>query len=108
MRSHMSRKTRAMLAAGFVIFVAGTSGAAYVGSRGSHGASAATTKVQVLYANRGVDAGTAGSTALASGQIRVRQVDPSAVPTNAVTEPSQLSGRVATSAIAPGTTLTTD
>jgi pilus assembly protein CpaB len=104
----MSRKTRAMLVAGFVIFVAGTSGAAYVGTRGSRSAGAATAKAQVLYANRAVDAGTAGSTALASGQIRVRQVDPSAVPSNAVTEASQLSGRVASSAIAAGTTLTTD
>ncbi len=108
MRSRLSRKTRAMLVAGFVIFVAGTSGAAYVGSRGNRDAGTGAQKAQVLYASRDVDAGTTGSSALSSGQIRVRQVDASSLPPNAVTEASQLSGRVASAVIPAGTTLTTD
>lgn len=104
----MSTKTRAMLVAGFVIFVAGTSGAAYVGSRGNRDTGTGAQKAQVLYAARGVDAGTAGATALASGQVRVRQIDASTLPPNAVTEPSQLSGRVASAAIPAGTTLTAE
>lgn len=109
MRSRMSNRTKAMLVAGFLIFVAGTSGAAYVGSRGSRASGGgAAAKSQVLYASRAIDAGTAGSTALATGQIRTREADVATLPPNSVTDPSQLSGRVASATIAPGTVLTSD
>jgi Flp pilus assembly protein CpaB len=55
-----------------------------------------------------VPAGTAGATALADGRIRTKAADVATRPANAVTDPTQLSGRVAGAAIPAGTIVTTD
>lgn len=109
MRTPMARRTRATLAVGFVIFVGGTSTAAYLGTRG-HGATTptATGQVSVLYAAGAVPAGTAASTALADGRIRSKNLAAAQVPAGAVTDAAQLSGRVATGDIATGTVVTAD
>jgi pilus assembly protein CpaB len=93
--------------AGFAIFVAGGAGAAYLGSR--HGGAAdATSRVEVHYAAAAVAPGTAWGTALAEGVVRTKQVASASRPVNAVTDPSQLAGRVAAGAIPPGAIVTTD
>ena len=108
MRTAMATKTKAMLAIGFLVFVVGTAGAAYLGSRGSGSASqSGAGSVQVLYAARSVAVGTAASTALADGSIRTKAVSSGSRPADAVIDASQLSGRVANDAIAAGTVVTT-
>jgi Flp pilus assembly protein CpaB len=104
----MTRRTRTTLLAGLVVLVAGGGGAVFLGTRGSAPAQTSTAGVRVYYAAAAVPAGTAGATALAEGSIRARTANPSAVPPNPVTDPSQLSGRVAGSAIPEGVTVTTD
>ncbi|HTJ75046.1 MAG TPA: Flp pilus assembly protein CpaB [Acidimicrobiales bacterium] len=104
----MTRKTRATMAAGLAILVAGAGGAIFLGTRPSPPPASSTQGVHVYYAAGALPSGTAGATALADGRIRDKTVSPSDVPANAVTDPAQLSGRVAASAIAEGTALTTD
>lgn len=96
-----------ILFAGIAIFVAGGAGAAYFLGTGG-GSKGVSTKVQVLYAAGPVDAGTSGATALGEGRITTQAVDASAVPLGAVSDPSLISGQVATSAIAEGGIVTTD
>lgn len=104
MRTPMAKRTKVMLLIGFLVFVAGTAGAAYLGQRGA--TSGTSGKVTVLYAARPISGGTAASTALAEGLIGTRNVLPSALPPEAITDPSQLSGRVAGTDIASGTVVT--
>ena len=112
MRTPMAGKTKVTLAVGFVIFVAGTAGAAYLGSRNTAAppgaASSGSSRPTVLYAAQPVPAGTSGSVALAQGLVRSRAVAATALPPGAVTDATQLSGRVAVRAIEQGTILTGD
>lgn len=107
MRMPMTSRTKVTLAAGFAIFVIGSSGAAYLGSRDS-GAAPKNEKVTVLYAAVPVDAGTAGPTALAQGRIRTKTVATAARPVNALTDVGQLTGRVVAAPIAAGAIVTGD
>lgn len=103
----MTSRTKATLIAGFVVFVGGVSGAAYLGNRPT-GAPADAGKVQALYAEGPVDAGTSGDSALAEGRIRAKAVAVAARPINAVGDPSQLSGLVSVVAIPAGSVVTTE
>ena len=105
MRAPMHRKSKAVLLLGFLIFVGGTASAAFLGSRSS---GKSTPKVEVLYAEGPVSSGTAGSTALAEGLLRSRKIDVAARPAGALTDPTQLSGKVAARAIPAGTLVTTE
>ena len=93
--------------AGVTLFVAGGGGAAYLISRDS-GQETATPKVQAYFAVTAVQPGTAASTALAQGAIRPRAVSPAERPVNGVSDPTQLSGRVAGAGIPAGSIVTTD
>lgn len=104
----MTRRTKAGLAAGFVLFLLGSTAAAYLGNRRSTRTVSTAATVTVEYAAGTVPAGTAGSTAVADGRIRSKTVPPGERPAGAVTDPSQLAGRVAASAIAAGTIVTAD
>lgn len=105
MRSRMTSKTRTALLAGVALLVAGVAGAAYLGTR-APAVDASAGKVPMYYAAGPVQAGTAASVALADGSIRSKAVLPEERPADAVTDPTQLSGRIAGSAIAAGTTIT--
>jgi pilus assembly protein CpaB len=104
----MTRKTRATMLAGLTILAVGAGGAIFLRARGARPSSTSTAAVRVYFAAGPVPAGTAGPTALAEGRIRTKNLDPAAVPANPVTDPSQLSGRVAASPIPEGALLTTD
>jgi pilus assembly protein CpaB len=108
MGTPMAKKTKATLLVGFVVFVGGSAGAAYLGTRDRGGAGSVAGKVDVLYADRPMEAGTAGSTALAQGLVKRKTIPPSARSANALTDPTQLAGGVAASAIPAGTVLTAD
>ena len=105
MRSRLTRRTKTVLLGGVALLVAGGGGALYLGTR-QPAADASAGKVPMYYAATPVAAGTAASVALADGSIRARSVFPEERPADAVTEPTQLSGRVAGGAIAAGTTIT--
>ena len=105
MRSRMTSRTRTALLAGVALLVAGGAGAAYLGTRGTP-VDASAGKVAMYYAAGPVQAGTAASVALADGSIRAKAVLPEERPADAVTDASQLSGRIAGSTIAAGTTIT--
>lgn len=105
MRSRLTSKTKAALLAGVTLLVAGAGGAAYLGTR-KPAQDPTAGKVPMYYAASQVQVGTAASVALADGSIRSKVVLPQDRPADAVTDPTQLSGRVAGVAIAPGTTIT--
>ncbi len=102
----MTKRTKAALLAGLTLVVAGGAGAAYLGTRGSAPEQAAA-RVPAYVTASPIPAGTAASTALASGSIRARAVLPAERPANGVTDPTQLSGRVAGTVIPVGTVVTT-
>lgn len=105
MRSRITSKTRTALLAGVALLVAGGGGAAYLGTR-EPAVDASAGKVAMFYATKPVPLGTAASVALADGSIRSKPVLAEERPADAVTDPTQLSGRVAGSTIAAGTTIT--
>lgn len=105
MQAHLTKRTRISLVAGVVLLVAGAGGAAYLGTR-KPAVAAATAKVAAYYAAAPVAAGTAAATAMADGSIRAKSVLPEERPIEAVTDPSQLSGRVAAVAIPAGALVT--
>lgn len=95
------------LLVGFVIFVTGAAGAAFLGNRDSGKSSAGQSKVEILYTSGPVAAGTSGATALNQGLIRTKKITPSESPAGAVGVPSLITGLVATSAIPEGAIVTT-
>lgn len=102
----MTRKTKMALTAGFLVFVMGAAGAAFMGSRDS-GQSASAPKVEILYTAGAVAAGTNGATALEQGLIRPRKVTTAERPADAVTSASMLTGLVSRAPIPEGTIVTT-
>lgn len=96
------------LLAGILLLVAGGGGAAYLGTRKDAGASdAAAGKVTAYFAAAPVAVGTAASVALADGSITARMVLPTERPADAVSGPTELSGRVAGVAIPAGSMVLT-
>ena len=108
MRTPVAKRSKVTLAVGFAVFLAGSCGAAYFGSRNAGTSSSDGTQAPVLVTTRTVDSGTAGSTALAEGAIRQKKVPRSSRPANAASNPSELAGRVSARAIAAGEVVTTD
>ncbi|MFP5317129.1 MAG: Flp pilus assembly protein CpaB [Acidimicrobiia bacterium] len=106
MRAPMQKKSKVVLLVGFLIFAGGTASAAFLGSRS--GGEGSASKVEVLYAEGPVSSGTAGSSAMAEGLLRTRKVDVATRPEGALTDPTQLSGKVAARAIPAGTVVTAD
>lgn len=92
--------------AGVVLLVAGGGGAAYLATR-EQAVDASAGKVALYYAVTPVQTGTAASVALANGSIRSKAVLPEERPADAVTDATQLSGRIAGATIEAGTTITT-
>ncbi len=107
MRTHMTKRTKMSLLAGVTLLVAGAGGAGYLATRESAVEASAAGTVTAYYVAVPVEAGKAASTALADGSIRSKAVLPEERPADGVTDPSQLSGRVAAAAIPAGTMVTT-
>lgn len=107
MRSSMTKRTKGALVAGAVLLGAGGGGALYLG-RGGAAPAETTPRVRAYYAAVQVEVGTAASTALAQGLIRAREVSPAERPANAVSDPTQLAGKVASAAIPAGSLVTID
>jgi pilus assembly protein CpaB len=101
----MSSRTKAALVAGVTLLVAGGGGAAYLQTR-PQTVDTSAGKVTAYYAVATVPVGTAASAALADGSIRARSVLAQDRPSDAVTDPTQLSGRVAGAEIPAGAAVT--
>ncbi|MDQ4089789.1 MAG: Flp pilus assembly protein CpaB [Actinomycetota bacterium] len=101
----MSGRTKAALLAGVTLLVAGGGGAAYLQTR-PQTVDTSAGKVTGYYAVATVPVGTAASAALADGSIRARSVLAQDRPSDAVTDPTQLSGRVAGVEIPAGAAVT--
>lgn len=104
----MKKKTRVTMAAGFVVFLVGSIGAAYLGSRQSAGTEGAAGSVQVYVTEGPVAAGMAGSAALGEGRIVTKTVPASERPATAVATAAEISARVAAAAVPAGVVVTTD
>lgn len=108
MRSRLANRSKVGFVAGFLLFVIGTATAAYLGSRPDSAAGPAGAKAQAYYSAGAVDTGTPGPSAVAAGLLQIRAVDRSALPLNAVTDPLQIAGGVASAVIPAGVIVTTD
>lgn len=106
MRAHLTKRTKVALLGGVTLVVAGLGGVGYLGTR-HEAVDSSAGKEQAYYATVAVEAGKAASTALADGSIRAKAVLPAERPADGVTDPTQLSGRVAGVAIPAGTIVTT-
>ncbi len=105
MRSKLTRRTQTVLMAGVALLVVGVGGAAYMQTRPTAPVDT-TPKVQAYFAMTPVPAGTAASTALAEGAIQSKSVLPELRPADGITDVTQLSGRVAGTAIPAGALIT--
>jgi Flp pilus assembly protein CpaB len=105
-RAHLTKRTKVALLGGVTLVVAGLGGVGYLGTR-HKGVESSAGKVQAYYAAVAVEAGKAASTAMADGSIRAKAILPAELPADGVSDPSQLSGRVAGAAIPAGTLVTT-
>ena len=105
----MGRRSNLIVVLGLAVFVVGA-GATYLIARndGSKTPAAASGRVAVLYAAKSIPAGTTGSTAVNDGYVKTKSIAESAKPANALTDPSQLAGRVATLGVVEGQVLTAD
>jgi len=103
----MNSKTKATMAAGFVAVLAGSVGAAYLGTRQAGGDGSGRPKVQVYVTAGPVAAGSSSSSALADGRVVTKSIGATERPLNAVSAASEISGQVATATIPVGAVLTT-
>jgi len=109
LRAPLATKSKTGFIAGLVLFLVGGSAAAYLATRSPAAPSgAAATRVQVFFATTTVDTGTSGSIAVAQGLLQTRSAELATVPPNVVTDPTQIAGGVAATAIPAGTVVTTD
>lgn len=100
----MTTRRKLTFAAGLVAFLIGT-GATYLSLRG--GASEASGRT-VLYAAQPIPPGTTGAAAVNAGMVKTRPVAARAAPPSALVDVSELAGKTAAVAIAPGQILTAD
>lgn len=105
----MGRRSNLIVVLGLAVFVVGA-GATYLIARndGNKTPAASSGRVAVLYAAKSIPAGTTGSTAVNDGYVKTKSIAESAKPANAMTDPSQLAGRVATLGVVEGQVLTAD
>ncbi len=108
MPTAMGRKAKMTLAIGFVVFVVGTSGAAYLGTRHTGQTTPSAAGATVLYAAQPLATGTLGSTALNQGLVKTKTIAAPSVPAGALTDPAQLANGIAAVAVPSGAVITAD
>lgn len=102
----MAKRSNLIVSLGLAVFVAGAAATFFVVRNGDDKGSGK--GPQVLYAEKTIPSGTSGAAAVDRGLVKTRSIDESAKPPTALTDPSQLSGRTATSSIPEGAVLTSD
>ena len=105
----MAKRSNLVVILGLAVFMVGA-GATFLIARdnGDDTPEAGPGRVAVLYANKAIPAGTSGGNAVNQGMVKTKVVAESARPANALTDSSQLVGRVATLGVAEGQLITSD
>jgi len=104
----MAKRSNIVVILGLAVFMVGA-GATFLIARDNDGTPAAGPgQVAVLYAAKAIPAGTSGGNAVNQGFVKTKVVAESAKPANALTDSSQLVGRVAALGVAEGQLITSD
>ena len=103
----MGKRSNLIVTLGLAVFIVGAA-ATYLIVRSGDGGGAASSagKVPVVVADKPIPAGTTGTAVVTGGMIKTRNVDATAKPATAVTDPSQLAGKTVTLGITEGQILT--
>ncbi len=104
----MARRSNLIVVLGLAVFVVGAAATYLIARGGGDEAAAGSGKATVLYAVKPIPAGTAGADAVDQSLVKSKTLADSARPANALTDASQLAGRVAVLGVAEGQVLTTD
>lgn len=102
----MADRRRRTFVLGALIFVVGAAVAAYFALSGDDDPGLDGPTTNVLVARGPIASGTTGSNAVAQNLVELRGIAAAAVPEGALVEVSQLAGKVAIVAVAPGQILT--
>jgi Flp pilus assembly protein CpaB len=104
----MARRSNLIVILGLVVFIVGA-GATYLIARDDgDDVTARAGKTVVLYAAKPIPAGTTGGNALDQGLVKTKAIADSAKPVNAITDPSQIAGRIAALGVPEGQVLTSE
>ena len=105
----MAKRSNLVVILGLAVFMVGA-GATFLIARdnGDETPEAGPGRVAVLYAAKAIPAGTSGGNAVNQGMVKTKVIAESARPENALTDSSQLVGRIATLGVAEGQLITSD
>lgn len=105
----MAKRSNLVVFLGLAVFLVGA-GATFLIARdnGEDTPVAGPGRASVLYAAKAIPAGTSGGNAVNQGMVKTKVVAESAKPANALTDSSQLVGRVAALGVAEGQLITSD
>lgn len=105
----MAKRSNLVVILGLAVFMVGA-GATFLIARdsGESQPEVGPGRVAVLYAAKAIPAGTSGGNAVNQGMVKTKVVAESARPENALTDSSQLVGRVAALGVAEGQLITSD
>jgi Flp pilus assembly protein CpaB len=105
----MGKRSNLIVTLGLAVFIVGAA-ATYLVVRNSDDGSTSTAagRVSVLVADKPIPAGTTGATAVSTGLVKGKTVDPAARPATALTDVSQLAGKTVTLGVSEGEILTSD
>ena len=105
----MGKRSNLIVTLGLAVFTVGAA-ATYLVVRSGDGGGATSSagKVPVVVADKPIPAGTTGTAVVTGGMIKTRNVEATAKPATAVTDPSQLAGKTVTLGIPEGQILTLD
>jgi len=104
---NMGKRSNLIVTLGLAVFIVGAA-ATYLVVRNSDDGSSGAGKVSVLVAAKPIPAGTTGATAVSTGLVKAKNVDPAAKPPTALTDASQLAGKTVTLGVSEGAVLTAE
>ena len=103
----MAKRSNLVVVLGLAVFMVGA-GATFLIARDNGDEAPKGPTASVLYAAKAIPSGTSGGNAVNQGFVRSKNIAASAKPENALTDSSQIVGRVAVRGVAEGQVLTAD
>ncbi len=104
----MAKRSNLIVILGLAVFMVGAGATFLIARGGDETPDAGPGRAVVLYAAKAIPAGTSGATAVNQGMVKTKAIAESAKPANALTDSSQVVGRVAVLGLAQGQVLTSD
>jgi pilus assembly protein CpaB len=98
----MGKRSNLIVTLGLAVFIVGAVATYLVVRNSDDGSSTGAGKVSVLVAAKPIPAGTTGATAVSSGMVKGKAVDPAAKPATALSDVSQLAGKTVTLGVSEG------